>query len=610
MLPALAWLASMTVLAQPAPVDPNRWNLAEIYADVGAWDADAKRLDDALPALTACRGHLGDDAATLRRCLDLQAAINQRLYRLYSYASLRLDEDTGVAASLERADRVRLQLARVTEAGAFVTPELLAIGRARIDAFAAAEPGLRPYRHALDDALRHAEHTLDAQGEAMLAAWGATTDTPRTTYSIFTQSELPWPKIRLSDGTEATLDEPGYELHRAAANRADRKAAMDAFFGALKGFERTLGVTYYGQLKQDAVTARLRRYPDSITRALDNDRLPRAVYDQLIAQTNASLPTLHRYFRLRARMLGITDMGYHDIYVPLVQGGPGFPIATARATMLAAVKPLGDDYGAAMKRGLAGRWMDVYPRARKQSGAYQNGFVYELHPYLLLNYHDTYDSLDALTHEWGHAMHTVLANASQPFPTADYAIFVAEIASTLNEHLLMEHMLAQARSDDERLLYLGQALEMMRATYFRQAMFAEFEYEAHARADRGEALSGEAFTRIYGELLRRYHGDAVKIDDRYAIEWAYISHFYHGYYVFQYATSIAASALFAQRILSDEPGARERYLEMLRAGGSDYPYDLVRRAGVDLAQPEPYQALVARMNAVMDKIESILARRG
>jgi oligoendopeptidase F len=239
-----------------------------------------------------------------------------------------------------------------------------------------------------------------------------------------------------------------------------------------------------------------------------------------------------------------------------------------------------------------------------------NGFIYALHPYLLLNYHDNYDSLDALTHEWGHAMHSVLSNASQPFPTAEYAIFVAEIASTLNEHLLMEHMVAQARSDDERLLYLGQALETMRATFFRQAMFAEFEYEAHARADRGEALSGEAFTRLYRELLHRYHGDAVAIDDRYAIEWAYISHFYRGYYVFQYATSIAASALFAERILGQAPGARERYLDMLRSGSSDYPYELVRRAGVDLATPAPYVALFKRMNAIMDTIESILARRG
>jgi len=603
--------ASFAQAAAPAADDPSaRWNLSEIYADMAAWDADAKRLDADLPALTACRGHLGDDAATLRRCLDAQTAISRRLYRLYSYAQMHLDEDTGNAQSLELAQRVRLTRSRIDEASAFVQPEILALGRAKVDAFLAAEPGLSVYRHELDDLLRTAEHTLDAPGESLMAAWGATADTPRTAYQLLTQSELPWPKVRLSDGREVALDEAAYAMHRADLDRADRKKVMDAFFGALKGFERTLGVTYFGQLKQDGVVARLRHYPDSLTHALDRDRLPRAVYDQLIAQTNAGLPTLHRYFRLRARMLKIADMGYHDIYVPLVQGGPKYPAATAKEVMLAAVAPLGEDYVAAMRRGVDGRWMDVYPRPRKQSGAYMNGFIYDLHPFILLNYNDDFDSLDAMTHEWGHALHSMLSNRTQPFQTAGYATFVAEIASTLNEHLLTEYMLAHAKTDDERLLYLGSALENLRGTFFRQAMFAEFEREAHARADRGEALSGETFTKLYGDLLRRYHGDAVKIDDRYAIEWAYVPHFYRGYYVFQYATSIAASAMFADRILAKTPGAREKYLELIRSGGSDYPYELVRRAGVDLAEPAPYQALLGRMNGFMDRIEAILARRG
>ena len=614
----LAWgccfAAQAVMAAGPAPSTraeaADRWDLAQIYADTAAWNADAQRLDADVGGLAACRGHLGDDAAALRKCLDLRAGLSKRLYKLYAYASMHLDEDTAQPASLELMQRVRLQDARLDEAESFMDPEILALGRARVEAFIAADPGLAPYRHPLDDVLRKAQHTLDPAREALLAAFGATSDTPATAYTILTQSDLPWPKVRLADGSEVTLDESAYELHRAAPDRNDRKAVMDAFFGALKGFERTIGVTYYGQLKQDALAARVRGYADSMSRALDRNRLPRAVYDQLIAQTNANLPTLHRYFRLRARMLKVPDMAYYDIYVPLVQGGPALPLPRARELMLAAVAPLGDDYVAAMRRGVQARWMDVYPRPHKQSGAYMNGNLYDLHPYLLLNYHDDFESLDAMTHEWGHAMHSVLSNGAQPYPTASYATFVAEIASTLNEQLLFEHVLATARNDDERLLYLGSALENMRATFFRQAMFAEFEYQAHARADRGEALSGESFTRLYGELLRRYHGDAVRIDDRYAIEWAFISHFYRGYYVFQYATSFAASALFADRILANEPGARERYLEMLRAGGSDYPYELVRRAGVDLADPAPYRALFARMNGIMDRIEAILARRG
>jgi len=303
-------------------------------------------------------------------------------------------------------------------------------------------------------------------------------------------------------------------------------------------------------------------------------------------------------------------MRYYDIYPPLVESRRSFTLADAKTLMLAAVAPLGSDYVAVLGRGVSARWMDAYPRPRKRSGAYMSGSVYDVHPYLLLNYHGDYESVTTLAHEWGHAMHTVLANGAQPFPTARYATFTAEIASTLNEALLLEYMLAHARDDDERLLYLGSALEGLRATFYRQAMFAEFEREVHGRVDRGEALTGERLTKIYGDILRRYHGDAVAIDDLYAIEWAYIPHFYRGYYVFQYATSIAASAAFAERILAGTPGARERYLDMLRAGGSDYPYELVKKAGVDLAEPAPYRALAARMDHIMDQIEAILAKRG
>jgi oligoendopeptidase F len=305
-------------------------------------------------------------------------------------------------------------------------------------------------------------------------------------------------------------------------------------------------------------------------------------------------------------------MRYYDIYPPLVSSARKYPIDEGRKMMLESVKPLGERYAAAMAAGLQNRWMDVYPRPRKLSGAHMAGSAYDVHPFVLMNYNDNYESVSTLAHEWGHAMHSYLSNAAQPFVTADYAIFVAEIASTFNEALLLEHVLRKATGDDERLLYLGSALEHLRGTFFRQAMFAEFEREVHARVDRGEPLSGDRLTQIYGEILRRYHGDkegVVKIDDLYTVEWAYIPHFYRPFYVFQYATSIAASSLLADAVLKGEPGARERYLKLLSAGGSDYPYELVKAAGVDLASPAPYRAVVARMNRIMDEIEAIQARR-
>jgi len=280
--------------------------------------------------------------------------------------------------------------------------------------------------------------------------------------------------------------------------------------------------------------------------------------------------------------------------------------------MLSAVRPLGEDYVAAMKKGVESRWMDVYPRPRKLSGAHMAGSAYDVHPFVLMNFNDNYESVSTLAHEWGHAMHSYYSNKAQPFINSDYATFVAEIASTFNEEMLLENALKGAKNDDERLLYLGSSLEGMRATFFRQAMFAEFERDIHARVDKGESLSGKKLSEIYGEILRRYHGEkegVVKIDDTYTVEWAYIPHFYYTFYVFQYATSIAASSLFADAVLKGQPGARERYLKLLSAGSSDYPYDLVKAAGVDLASPAPYRAVIARMNRVMDEIEAIEARR-
>ena len=373
-----------------------------------------------------------------------------------------------------------------------------------------------------------------------------------------------------------------------------------------------MGVTLYESLKKDSAYAKVRKYPDSITRSLDRNKLPVAVYDTLIAQTNANLPTLHRYFRLRAKMLGVTDMRYYDIYPPLVSSELKYPIDEGKRLMLEAVKPLGAAYVAAVAEGFKDRWMDVYPRPRKPSGAHMAGAAYDVHPFVLMNYNDNYESVTTLAHEWGHAMHSYLSNKAQPFATADYATFVAEIASTFNEALLLDHVLKNAKTDDERLLYLGSALEGLRGTFFRQAMFAEFEREVHARVDKGEPLTGDQLTKIYGEILRRYHGEkqgAVKIDDLYTVEWAYIPHFYSAFYVFQYATSIAASSLLADAILQGKPGARERYLKLISLGGSGYPYELVKAAGVDLATPAPYDAVAKRMNRIMDEIEAILAKR-
>ena len=611
----MALLAALWASAAPGAAErpEDRWNLAALYPSVKAWADDAARLEAQLKEFAACRGHLGDSARRLKACLDAQADFTKRYARLEVYASELFAEDTGLPETQELSEKARILGTKLEEAISFVKPEILRLGKARLERFYARAKSLAIYRHPLDQILRSAAHTLDGNGEGIVAAFGLSEEAASSTHRILANADLPWPTLKLSDGKEVKLDQSAYTEYREAPKRDDRKKVFDAFWGAWKQFERTFGVIFHEGLKKDAIYTRVRKYPDSLARALDREHIPAAVYETLIAETNRNLATLHRYFRLRAKLLGIAgEMRYYDIYPPLVSSTRKYPIDEGKKMMLEAVKPLGERYVAAMAAGLQNRWMDVYPRPRKLSGAHMAGSAYDVHPYVLMNYNDNYESVSTLAHEWGHAMHSYLSNAAQPFVTSEYATFVAEIASTFNEALLLEHVLKNAANDNERLLYLGSALENLRGTFFRQAMFAEFEREVHARIDRGEPLSGDKLTQIYGEILRRYHGDkegVVKIDDLYSVEWAYIPHFYRPFYVFQYATSIAASSLFADAVLKGEPGARERYLELLSAGGSDYPYELVKAAGVDLASPAPYRAVVARMNRIMDEIEAIQARR-
>ena len=607
LLTIAAVAVTTTAIAADRPQD--RWNLADLYPTMEAWNTDAQKVESQFADIAACKGHLGDSAKRMRECFELESDLFKRYFRLAVYANELYAEDTGQSSSLSLRQRSQVLGSKVSEATSFVNPEVLAIGREKTQAFLKEEKGLAIYRQSLDDILRMAPHTLDLEGESLVASFQLAAGQSGSIYTSFANSDMPWPTVKLSDGKEVKLDQAAYTKYRDVANRDDRKLVMDSFFGKFKEFERTMGVAFYGSLKEDAVYTKVRKYPDTMTRALDRNRVPRGVYDALVKSTNDNLPTLHRYFRLRAKMLGVTDMRYYDIYPPLVPSGRAYPIDEAVQMMLAAVRPLGDEYVAALKKAVESRWMDVYPRPKKLSGAHMAGYAYDVHPYLLLNHNDNYASVSTLAHEWGHAMHSYFSNKTQPFPTARYAIFVAEIASTLNEALLLDYALKTAKSDDERLLYLGSALEELRGTFFRQAMFGEFEQRVHAMVDAGQPVTGDQLTRIYGELLRRYHGDAVKIDELYAIEWAYIPHFYNSFYVYQYATSIAASSLFAEAILRGDKGARERYLRLISAGGSDYPYDLVKAAGVDLATPAPYDALVKRMNRIMDEIEKILARR-
>lgn len=594
-------------------VDPNTWQLEDLYPSREAFEAARTALAQRLPELEKGKGTLASGPAALLEALEIGTAIRKELMRLGSYATMRSDEDTRDSENLAARQEIMQLGTEARTRGAWLAPEILALPEGTVARYLAAEPRLAPYRFFLEDLERQRPHMLSPAEETLLARAGLVTPTAQTAYGILTDADMPYPTVKLDDGTQVRLDKAAYTRYRAAASRADRVKVFTEFWKTYSEFERTLGVLLDGQVKRDLFLARARRYPSCLAASLDDSNVPEAVYRTLIAEANRALPTLHRAFKLRGQLLGISDLAYHDIYPPLVPSlEMKFPIDQGRALVLEAVAPLGPEYTAVVKRGFETRWMDVYPRPGKRSGAYSNGSAYDVHPYVLMNYNDDYESLSTLAHEWGHAMHSYLANQAQPFPTADYSIFIAEVASTFNEALLLDRMLKQAKTDDERLSLLGSYLEGLRGTFFRQTMFAEFELAIHEAAERGEALSGKKLTELYGALLRRYHGHdqgVMRIDDAYAVEWAYIPHFYYNFYVYQYATSLAASSLLAQEVLAGKPGARERYLGLLAAGGSAYPYELLKKAGVDLATPAPYRALEARMSWAMDEIEKILARR-
>jgi len=601
----LSIAAAPPLLAQQAHVT---WDLTELYPTDAAWEAERKSIADALAGLAGLKGTLGKDAGSLAKGLQTISDLRRRLDRLSTYASLKRDEDTRNAANQDRHQRAELLSTDLAAAVAFVNPEIIQVGQAKVDQFIAADPALKPFTFQLRDVLRQAPHTLGAEAEGVLAASGQVRAAPRTVYTLLANANLPWPTITLSDGRSMRLDSQGYTATRDLPNRDDRKAVFEAFFGKWSEYGKSFGATLGGGMQGTIFEAQARHYPSALAYAIAGHNVPDAVYRTLVEETNKGLPSLHRYLALRKKMLGLSELHYYDMYVPLVKSDRRYTVDDAEKMTLTAVKPLGQDYVDMLSKGFAAHWMHALPQPGKAPGAYMNPAAYDVHPFVLANFTGNYDSVSTIAHEWGHAMHSVLAGKNQPYQTADYPIFLAEIASTCNEMLLQDNLIANAKTKEDKLFFLNQAVETIRTAFFRQAMFAEFEMKAHEAGERKEALTGEAFTRIYLDLLKRYYGDAqgvVKIDDLYGIEWAYIPHFYNDFYVYQYATSLAAAAYFSHAIAAGDTKVRDTYLGVLKAGGSDYPYDILKKAGLDMASPAPYQALIARLNMLLDQMEAL-----
>jgi oligoendopeptidase F len=593
--------------------DQFKWNLADIYPSEAAWRAAKDKIAADIPPLGQFRGKLGSSPAALADALERAYAINKELSRVYTYASLLADQDTRDAGHQGMQQEMVQLYSTFSAQTSFMEPEILKFEKGTTVRFIANEPRLKKYEFYLADIERRARHTLTDKEEALLAMAGPLGNTPSNAYGILSNADFPYPTVTLSDGKQVTLNQANFTAYRGAANRKDRETVMSAFFTSLGKFSNTYGTTIDGEVQKVAFYAKARKYDSPLAFSLDSANIPTTVYTRLIDGVNANLSTFHRYLNLRKKMMGLSDLHYYDLYAPLVGSvNLSYTPEQAQQHVLAAVAPLGTEYQDTIKRAFNERWIDLFPTPGKRSGAYSNSGAYDIHPYMLINYNGKYEDVSTLAHELGHTMQSYFSNKTQPYPTADYPIFVAEVASTFNESLLNDHLLKSITDDDTRLALLGSYLENAKGTVFRQAQFAEFELRMHEMAAKGEPITGQAMAKLYLDITRKYYGHDQKVcivDDYIANEWSYIPHFYRDFYVFQYATSFTASEALAQKVKSGDQQAVKKYLAFLSAGGSKYAIDLLKEAGVDMTTDEPLQLTLKQMNLVMDQMEAILARK-
>src|SRR5688500_11772534 len=593
--------------------DEYKWNLADIYPDAAAWRTQKETVTAQIPKLREFRGKLGSSPQSLAAALEMATRLSKTLRRRYVYAAMlartvaRVSEPQGLQPEMQQI------YAHFGAEASFIEPEVLKVGTATIEKFIGSEPRLKTYTFYLRDISRRAPHTLTDAEEKLLADAAPLAGSASNIYGILTNADFPYPTITISDGRMVKVDQAGYSELRPAKIRDDRKAAMSSFFTSLGGFSRTFGTTINSEVQKVLFYARARKYTSNLEASLDPANIPVTVYTRLVAGVNRHLPTFHRYLKLRKRMMEISDdLHYYDLYAPLVSSVDlRYSPEEAQKHVLAAFAPLGSDYQAVVHRAFKERWLDWHPTEGKRSGAYSNGGAYDVHPYMLLNYLGQYNDVSTLAHELGHTMHSYYANKTQPFQTADYATFVAEVASTFNEALLIDHMLKQIKDKPTRLSLVGNYLENIKATVFRQTQFAEFELRLHEMAEKREPITGDALAKLYLDITRRYYGHDQKVtvvDDYIAHEWSFVPHFYRDFYVFQYATSFTAAEALSAKVLSGDKEATKRYLTFLSAGGSDYPVELLKKAGVDMTTDEPLDLTIRKMNAVMDEMEKLLVR--
>ena len=581
-----------------------KWDLTKMYANDAAWEKALAEFDKDLAQIAAFEGTLTESPARLREWMDLTTELDRKISYLFVYASMRRSEDGREEAAQMMFSKVYAKAVQAEAMSSFARPEILAMPEEKLAAFVEA-PELADYRITMEELLRRKPHVLSAAEEKILAGVGEVMAAPGDISDMLQDADMTFDPVKDSEGHEVPVTQAGFITLQESKDRVLRKAAFESYYKGFRGHINTFAATYAANVKADVFEAKTRKYSSARAMAVASENVPESVYDGLIETVHKHMPAMHRYAKLRKEILGLDELHYYDLYTPLAKEVDlSYTYEEAQEMVLKATAPLGKDYTDVVRKAFAERWIDVFPNEGKAGGAYSGG-CYDSVPYIMLNYTGSVDSVSTIAHEMGHSMHSYLTRKNQPPQYGDYKIFVAEVASTVNENLMIEQLLAQDIEPQMRLYLLNQYLENFKGTVYRQTMFAEFEKIAHERIEAGEALSAEGLCQIYENLVREYFGEALTMDPEVRYEWARIPHFYRAFYVYKYATSYAAAVALSDAILKEGDKAVKPYLEFLSLGGSKDPLDSLRHAGVDMTTPAPIDRALEKFAAILDETEKV-----
>jgi oligoendopeptidase F len=586
------------------------WNLNDIYESDDLWEKDFKYVEDNIKNYKNFEGKLGNSAKDMLDAFKFDDDLSIKIGKLYLYASLSKDLDLANSTGLARYDRISQLYSNVAAASSFIRPELLSIPKEKIEQFMNESKELSVYRHLYDNLERMKEHTLPKEQEELLAQASQVTQIPENTFGVFTNAEMQFPTVKDPDGKDIQISMGRYRAAMYSTNRDYREKVYKGFYVPYMQYKNTLATLFTGEIKTQIFNAKARKYNSCQEAALNVNNIPVSVYNNLVKTVDDNLEPLHRWARLRKKVLGLKELHPYDAYVTLFPAvKKEYSYDKAIEIVKDALKPLGSDYINNLTNAFNNRWVDVYETKGKRSGAYSSGTTYGVHPYVLLNWNNQLDDVFTLAHEMGHNMHSYYTGQNQPFPYADYSIFVAEVASTCNEALLLDYLIQRAETKEEKLALIEKYLTNITTTFYRQTLFAEYEQLTREKMEKGEALTAETLTPLYKETVQKYWGPDMVIDDEEAYTWSWIPHFYYNFYVYQYATSYAASQILEAKIKEDGQPAIDKYLKFLKAGNSDYAINVLEKAGVDMTSPDPIKQVIKKMNELLDEMEKLLAEK-